>query len=51
MKRHKKGNRSDSRARTPCPQCGFRCHGERGLKMHIAQMHSEQPQPKPTGAA
>jgi hypothetical protein len=36
----KKRKRADSRAHTPCPHCAFKVHGERGLKMHLVQVHS-----------
>jgi hypothetical protein len=36
----KKRKRADSRAHTACPRCAFKVHGERGLKMHLVQVHS-----------
>ncbi len=45
----KKRTRADSRAHTPCPHCSFRVHGDRGLAMHLAQVHGIQP-PKANAA-
>jgi hypothetical protein len=36
----KKRKRADSRAHTACPRCAFKVHGERGLRMHLVQVHS-----------
>lgn len=41
----KKRNRVDSRAHTACPQCKYRVHGERGLRMHLARVHGVEPKP------
>ena len=39
----KKRNRADSRAHTSCPVCQRKQHGERGLKMHLMQVHDLTP--------
>lgn len=33
--------RSSSGAQTPCPHCGKKLSGAKGLKMHVAREHSE----------
>lgn len=37
----KKRNRADSRAHTVCPHCQRKVHGERGLQMHLVQVHGK----------
>jgi hypothetical protein len=41
MAKHR--NRASSRAHTSCPHCQFKVHGERGLKMHLKQVHGIEP--------
>ncbi len=31
--------KASSHAHTPCPHCGKKLHGERGLKMHLKEAH------------
>ena len=32
--------RADSRAHEPCPVCGKRLHGAKGLKVHMKEVHN-----------
>lgn len=45
MKRssNKRPNRSRSGGNTECPHCHKRLRGKKGLKMHVAQEHKNQP--------
>lgn len=43
----RRSRRASSRAYEPCPHCGKRLHGVKGLKQHLRQMH---PAPSPVGA-
>lgn len=31
--------RASSRAHTPCPRCGKKLHGAKGLKAHLREAH------------
>lgn len=39
--------RSRSGAYEPCPHCGKKLRGEKGVKRHMADMHSEGATPTP----
>ena len=35
----RKGRRASSRAHTPCPHCGKKLHGDKGLNAHLKEQH------------